>query len=146
MTNEALAHMFERLIPFNQLLGMKVDHIGDGACRIRIPPRAEHIGNFVLPALHGGVLSALADAAGGLAVFTRLDDDLSCATVDLRIDYLRPGRPALDLVAVAAVVRLGNKVAVVNVDLVQTHEGEEKVVAQVRAAYNVVSHRMAPGA
>lgn len=142
MTDEQLIRMFEVEIPFNKLLGMRVDHLGQGTCRIRIPPTPRHTGNFVLPALHGGVLSALADAAGGLAVFTRLADDLSCATLDLRIDYLRPGRVDQELVAHAEVVRLGNRVGVVNVDLHQPSASGP--IAQVRAAYNVVSHAMRP--
>lgn len=141
--SERLVELFEQLIPFNKTLGMKVDDIGDGTCVIRVPARAEHIGNFVLPAIHGGVLSALADSAGGLAVFTRLDDRHSCATLDLRIDYLRPARADQDLVARAEVVRLGNRVAVVNVDIF--HPEDERPLAQVRAAYNVVAHRLMPG-
>ncbi|MCP4807021.1 MAG: hotdog fold thioesterase [Proteobacteria bacterium] len=144
MNDEQLIQMFEQAIPFNRLLGMRVDHIGAGDCRIRIPPRPDHVGNFILPALHGGVLSALADAAGGLAVFSQLSDDLSCATVDLRIDYLRPGRVDRDVIAHAEVVRLGNKVAVVNVDLKQVVDDSERTIAQVRAAYNIVAHRLQP--
>lgn len=138
--SERLVELFEQLIPFNRTLGMKVDDVGEGHCQIRVPARDAHIGNFVLPAVHGGVLSALADSAGGLAVFTRLEAGQSCATLDLRIDYLRPAKADRDLVARAEVVRLGNRVAVVNIDIV--HPRDERVLAQVRAAYNVVAHPM----
>lgn len=119
---------------------MRVDSVAPGRCVIRVPGRPEHTGNYVLPAVHGGVLSALADSAGGLAVFSKLDPGFSCATLDLRIDYLRPGRVDRDILAEAEVVRLGNRVAVVNIDL--RHDGDERRLAQVRAAYNVVAHPM----
>ncbi|HJN77433.1 MAG TPA: PaaI family thioesterase [Myxococcota bacterium] len=140
--SERLAELFEELIPFNKTLGMKVDAVADGTCVIRLPARPEHIGNFLLPAIHGGVMSAMADAAGGLAVFSRLPPAHSCATLDLRIDYLRPAKADRDLVARAQVVRLGNRVGVVNVDLFQ--DGDPRPLAQVRAAYNVVAHRLLP--
>ena len=62
-----LVAFFEEKIPFNKLLGMKVVSIAEGCCEMSIPIRPELVGDPSRPALHGGVISALADTVGGLA-------------------------------------------------------------------------------
>jgi uncharacterized protein (TIGR00369 family) len=88
---DRLVAFFETGIPFNAHLGMKVEQVGDGSATIRIPFRDNLIGDPGRPAIHGGVLSALADTTGGLAVFSVLGPKGRTSTVDLRVDYLRPG-------------------------------------------------------
>jgi uncharacterized protein (TIGR00369 family) len=61
-----------------------------------LPVRPEFVGDPRRPALHGGVLSALIDTAGGVAAWSALGTGGSVSTVDLRVDYLQPaglGRP-----------------------------------------------------
>lgn len=140
---EALLDFFEHRIPFNAWLGMKVEQVGGGRARVRVPFRPELVGDPLRPALHGGVLSALADTAGGLAAWGALPDPSTgrLATVDLRVDYLRPGRLE-DLVCDAELVRLGNRVAVTKMALWQAGDHG---VAEARAVYNVVRARGAEG-
>lgn len=134
----ALVRFFEEQIAFNRLLGMELQSLGDGDCRIAIPYRSELLGDPFRPALHGGVISTLADTAGGLAVFTQLDfTERRVATVDLRVDYLRPGR-AEGLFCDARVVRAGNRVAVASMVIWQGAHPEDYVVADCRGVYNVV--------
>ncbi len=57
---------------------------------------------------HGGVISALADIAGAFAVLTAAGKE-SGATIDLRIDYLKPAR-AGDLNAIGRVVKIGRRI------------------------------------
>ncbi|MCB9762380.1 MAG: hotdog fold thioesterase [Alphaproteobacteria bacterium] len=133
---DALRRFFEQDIPFNAWLGVKVDALSEGTCVLRVPGRRELTGDPSRPALHGGVLSTVADAAGGLAVFSRLDLSHACSTVDLRVDYLRPGHPDRDLLCGAEVVRLGNRVAVTTADLWQDDPAQP--IAQARAVYNII--------
>ena len=104
-----------------------------------MPFTDEWIGDPNRPALHGGLLSTIADAAGGLAVFSRLPD-LSdrASTVDLRVDYLRPGLLE-DLYCDAEVLRLGNRVAVTEM---VCRQGESYIAAKCRGVYNI--HRGRP--
>ena len=134
MERDLLIPFFEEGIPFNRALGMKVDALEEGHIRLRIEPSPDHVGNPFLPALHGGVISTLADAAGGLAVFSTLEPTQGCSTVDLRVDFIRRGDPARTLVCETKVVRAGNRVAVTDSTVFQ---GEE-IVATARAVYNVV--------
>ena len=134
MDRDRLISFFEEGIPFNRALGMKVDSLEEGHIRLRMEPTADHVGNPFLPALHGGVISTLADAAGGLAVFSTLEPTQGCSTVDLRVDYIRRGDPTRTLVCETTVVRAGNRVAVTDSTV---RQGEE-IVATARAVYNVV--------
>ena len=131
-----IRRLIEHEIPFHRMLGVELVHIAAGTARVQVPYRDELIGDPFRPALHGGLIATLLDTCGGAAVFTLFDcSDDRTSTVDLRIDYLRPGRPAT-LVAEANVVRAGNRVAVV--DIIAFHLDErERPVATGKAVYNL---------
>lgn len=124
----------EEEVPFNRYLGFKVLHAEEGSVRVRIPFRPEFIGDPRRPALHGGVFSAVIDACGGLAVWTLFDVEDLISTVDMRVDYLRPG-PDTDIVAESRVVRMGNRVSVVNT-VVYPEGSKGEILAEGRAVYN----------
>lgn len=118
-----LAAVFEEKIVFNRLLGLKITSIGPERVTGRIDMRPELVGHFVYNRLHGGVISAGLDAMGGLAVMAALgarhmDESVPqrlarfsrVGTIDLRIDYLRPGiGDHFELWA--EVMRIGSRVA-----------------------------------
>jgi uncharacterized protein (TIGR00369 family) len=139
-----LVRFMEELIPFNRFLGLKVDTLSEGYCVLRLPWREELTGDPFRPAVHGGVLSTLVDTAGGLACFSKLTSRKDrVSTVDLRVDYLRPGH-GQDLLCEARVVRMGNRVAVARMEvfagaLPPDHEAKEAAaLATGQAVYNVV--------
>src|SRR5580692_2956836 len=108
MDREALRQMMEDLIPFNRFLGIRVVDVGDDGVRLSLPFRPELVGDPLRPALHGGVISTLVDVAGGMAMWADIEDPAArVATIDLRVDYLRPARLET-LEARAHVVRQGN--------------------------------------
>ena len=108
---DAIREWTENGIPFNRVLGVRVLHVEKGRVRIAVPFREELIGDIGRPALHGGVISALIDLAGGIAIWTQLEPADRLSTIDLRVDYLRPG-PAKTIVAEAVVIRVGDRVGV----------------------------------
>jgi uncharacterized protein (TIGR00369 family) len=117
-----LTKIFEEMIVFNQVLGLKISSIKPGLVTGRIEMRRELVGHYSYNRLHGGVISAGLDAMGGLAVMSaigarhmdevpmqRLHRFSKLGTIDLRIDYLRPGiSDHFDLRA--EVLRLGSRV------------------------------------
>ena len=121
-------------IPFNRVLGLRVRHVARGVAVLEIPFRAELLGDRERPALHGGVISALADTCGGAAVWTAVGPSDRVSTIDLRVDYLRPGR-AETLIATGTVLRVGNRVGVVNI--VVTHEGDSEAIAEAKGVYAI---------
>ncbi len=123
------------LSPFLGFLGMEFESVEEGRVVMRVAFRRELIGNPELPALHGGVVSALLDTCGGAAVWTRIAPEDRVSTVDLRVDYLRPGRPE-DLFAEARVIRVGNRVGVTELRAWQPGTSGEPI-AVGRGVYNV---------
>lgn len=130
-----LVRTFMAAVPFNALLQIQVDELSDGYCLMSVPFREELIGDPFRRALHGGVLSAVIDTCGGAALWTRIDEGDVLATVDLRVDYLRPGQPR-DFFVEGRVLRLGNRVGVA--DMVAYHRGNEaEPIASGKGVYNV---------
>jgi uncharacterized protein (TIGR00369 family) len=145
MTDEEVSQLknfMERNIPFNAFLGMEVTLMGDGEAEMMIPARPELTGDPFRPAVHGGVLSSLADTAGGLAVFTQIGRTRIASTVDLRIDYLRPGQVDKDIFARAKVLRAGNRVAATHTVVYQ--EDIDQPIATANAVYNMVNRSKLP--
>lgn len=115
--------IFERKIVFNQMLGLKITGLAPERVTATIAMRPELIGHYAHNRIHGGVISAGLDAMGGLAVMAaigarhmdespaqRLARFGKLGTIDLRIDYLRPGiGECFELRA--EVLRLGSRVA-----------------------------------
>ncbi len=138
-----IGRTFEQMIPFNRVLGLKLHSLDPKAPQLKFDMRPELVGNPIRQILHGGVISATLDVVGGLAIAlasladnteaTPLQKFPNIGTIDLRIDYLRPGRGKY-FIATGRVVRLGGRVAVVHMELVND-TGEQ--IATGSAAYIV---------
>lgn len=102
------------LVPYAQTMGISLT-IQDGEL-LGVMKFGEHlIGNPMLPALHGGAISALLEST---AIFQLLwESELTTApkTIGLTIEYLRSGRP-VDTFARGVPTRLGRRVATVRVE------------------------------
>jgi uncharacterized protein (TIGR00369 family) len=118
-----LKSIFEDKIVFNRVLGLKIVDLSPERVRARIDMRPELVGHFSYNRIHGGVISAGLDAMGGLAVMAaigarhmdeppgqRLHRFAKLGTIDLRVDYLRPGIGETFELS-AEVMRLGSRVA-----------------------------------
>ena len=125
----AVREMFSEKIPFNKALGLKAESISYERVRASFKMRDELVGNYERGMLHGGVISAVIDAAGGLAALMSVQEKLAGktlearlerfgrgSTIDLRVDFLRPGIGKW-FVATAYALRTGNKVVVVRIEL-----------------------------
>ena len=133
MTSEDILRIMEEHVPFNKLLGIRGESIARGQAVLVLPVRADFVGDPRPPALHGGVLSTLIDTAGGVAAWSALDGEGTVSTVDLRVDYLEPGRVTGVLRADARVVRKGSRVCHVRVALTQ----DERLVAEGAGVYAI---------
>ena len=125
----AIHEMFSEKIPFNKVLGLKVESISYERVRVSFHMRDELMGNYKRGMLHGGVISSVIDAVGGLAALmgaqekmrgktlaTRLEKLERGSTIDLRVDFLRPGIGKW-FVATAYVLKAGNKIVVTRIEL-----------------------------
>jgi uncharacterized protein (TIGR00369 family) len=140
---EIVRNLMEKMVPFNAFLGIECTGVGPGYCRLELEFRPELIGDPVRRALHGGVLSTLIDTCGGAAVWTKVEPADAVSTVDLRVDFLLPGKQER-IVAEAHVVRVGNRVAVV--DMRAFHpSAPERTIATGKGVYNVRRRRLPEG-
>ena len=137
-----LKELFEDFVPFNRVLGLRVESFDPKAPKLRFDMKPNLIGNPTRGILHGGVISAALDVMAGFSIHAAmLDQDKAedsegfpkMGTIDLRIDYLRPGRGKY-FIATGQVARLGTSVAVTHMRL-ENDAGEE--IATGTAAYRI---------
>lgn len=138
--------IFEDMIVFNKVLGLKITALSPTQVRARIEMKPELVGHYGYNRIHGGVISAGLDAMGGLAVMAaigarhmdetpeqRLHRFGKLGTIDLRVDYLRPGiGEAFELRA--EVMRLGSRVASTRMEFLGA---DGKLLSTGAAAYIV---------
>ena len=118
-----LREIFEQRVAFNQTIGLKISDITPTLVQGHIAMRPDLIGHAAYERIHGGVISAGLDSMGGLAVMAaiaarhmedtpqqRLQRFSRLGTIDLRVDYMRPGIGKAFLLR-AEVLRLGSRVA-----------------------------------
>ena len=126
---------FVQAVPHASALGLELLRVdmGTGSCAMRQPWRPELVGDPERNVVHGGVITTLLDTLGGVCVFARGGGVMPQATLDLRIDYLRPAMPELDLFAEGECYRTTRHVAFVRG---VCHQGDStKPVANMTAAF-----------
>ena len=142
---ELFREIYEEKIVFNQTLGLKLTDISpEGRVVARIDMRHELVGHFAYNRIHGGVISAVLDAMGSLAVMAamgakhmdespskRLERFTRHSTIDLRIDFLRPGIGERFVIHAEA-MRVGAKVGNARMEFRAT---DGKVLSTGTAAY-----------
>ena len=137
---------FVERMPFNRILGIDVLSLHHDRPELRFEMRPELVGNYVRNILHGGVISSVLDVTGGLVAFLGVQRKLKgkpveevlerfarIGTIDLRVDYLRPGLGEW-FVAKGFPLRTGNKVAVTRMELVNDRD---ELISVGTAAYTV---------
>jgi len=141
-----LTELFEQRISFNQVLGLKVVTLEPARPTLRFDMRPELVGHYLYGRLHGGVISAVLDAMGGLVLMLAITEkhaDESAeqvlhrfarlGTIDLRVDFLRQGIGKYFL-ATAEVTRLGGRVGSTQMRLTND---EGTLIATAAAAYMI---------
>lgn len=129
----AWAQAFISGIPYAVASGMTLTDIGPGRASLLLPARSTWTGDAERKLIHPGCLSVLADTACGVAVGCAMEQIEPYATLDLRMDYLRPPVAETDLICHAECHRLSRSVAFVRGELVQP--GQSEPVATVYATF-----------
>ena len=132
---QALAQAFINAMPHSVALGMTLEDIGDGRATLSMPYDARFIGDPVTGVIHGGAVSALMDTALGAAVMGHPTAPMATATLDLRIDYMRPATPGQTLRARAECHHVTRTVAFVRA--IATDDDETRPVAMATSAFTI---------
>lgn len=126
--------------PYLSWLGLQVDSLEPGFAYLSVPYR-EQIANPGGPrGLHGGVSSAVLDAAGAVALSTDFDDPPeaigqgSTSTTDLNVSYVRPATNDLEIEA--EVVYVGNSRGVARmIGRCVDEDGQERTIVAGSGTY-----------
>lgn len=124
---------FRAMVPHNAALGLSVSDCAPGMAVMRLPWAEHLVGDPDRDVLHGGPITTLLDACGGVAVFLAMTAPVPIATLDLRIDYLKTASPRRDVQARCECYKLGRNVAFVRG--VAFHDAPDDPIASCAATY-----------
>ncbi|MFH1810408.1 MAG: hotdog fold thioesterase [Pseudomonadota bacterium] len=135
ISREQIIAFMEHEVRFNRMLGIHLVSLENGLAIMELPFQEDLVGDPFRPALHGGVISTLVDTCGGAAVWSACEPEDRVSTVDLRVDFLRPG-PLETLRCEATVQRMGNRVGVTDMKVMAVSSPAD-LIATGRGVYNV---------
>jgi len=120
----------EPVHPFADLLGMQVDSKEDGqcTCSISFSERLLNPNDVV----HGGVIYSLADNSMGGALTSILPEEERCATIEIKVTYLRPAGHS-DLIGHSQVIKRGKRVAILESEI----RSGEKLIAKATGSFAI---------
>ena len=128
---DSIKEYYLELIPFNKVLGIDIDDLDYETSQAvtSFNMTKDLIGNSIAGILHGGVTASVIDLTGGLSALiscVKLNEDkpidvikkkvTSSATIDMRVDYLRPGK-GKSFKCKSRIIRAGSRIVVAKIDL-----------------------------
>ncbi|MEP0708962.1 PaaI family thioesterase [Parvibaculum sp.] len=145
ITEEHIALMKDVLIqhvPHARALGMNVVNAKRGEAWLSVPYDEKLVGNPETGVIHGGVITSLLDNACGIAVQLALPARMSIATLDLRLDYMKPATPKLDLTAHTHCYKVTTNIAFVRGTAY--HTDEDDPIATCVGTFMLAANRAVP--
>ena len=138
ITLDEVAEIIAKELPWAVDMGMMVERIDRGACRVRLPYRPQ----FVRPGgtVAGPLLMGLADFAVYIAVLSVIGRVELAVTTSLNCNFLRRPKPQ-DVIGEARMLKVGKRLAYGEVSLFTEGEEGEGPVAHVTATYSIPPER-----
>ncbi|OHB29899.1 MAG: thioesterase [Phenylobacterium sp. RIFCSPHIGHO2_01_FULL_69_31] len=135
MSDFNTAPLPERMLmaPHADALGLSLVSVEKGRGVMSAPWREELVGDPETGVIASGVVTALIDHTCGLAINSAMGELTPIATLDLRIDYLRPAAPRTGVTAEAHAYRLTRTVGFVRAEAWDVERGD--LVATAQAAF-----------
>lgn len=128
--HDALRARFTEAIPHCAETGIIITALDATASLAEQPYRPEWLADVERGVLHPGIVSTLVDSACGVALIGHLQRFEAIATIDLRLDYLRPAFAGGSLFCRAACYRLTRYIAFMRATVWQAREDEPVALAQ----------------
>lgn len=130
-----LARQFIEALPHARALKLSLEQIGPGLAVLSMPYDPQLVGDPQTGVIHGGAVSALMDTCCGAAVMNHPTAPIGTATIDLRIDYMRPATPGQRITARAECYHVTRAVAFVRATAHDEDAG--RIVAMATAAFTL---------
>lgn len=124
-----------KIVPWARETGFQVTAIEKGHIWGRQPFSEHLIGDPEDRVIHGGVITTLLDNLSGMACASALSEFRFVATLDLRIDYMRPADTECDIIGEAECYHLTRSVAFCRAWAY--HETREKLIATAQGAFAI---------
>jgi uncharacterized protein (TIGR00369 family) len=99
--------------PYLEGIGGEMLEVGPEGAKARLPYGPHLVGDPDSGVVHGGVITGLLDHTSGGAVMGKLREPMPIATLDLRIDYMKPATPGEDIIAECHCVKVTHEIAFV---------------------------------
>ncbi len=128
-----IAEYFIQRIPHVKDMGMQISRLDTGLAVVCVSQQSFMLGNTRHNLINGGVISSLVDTACGMAVCTLINESERIATLDLRIDNLRPAVGDLPLVAEAECYHMTPQIAFVKA--VAYQDNRERLIANSMSTF-----------
>lgn len=122
-------------IPHSREIGMRLHRSTGGKALLSVPYQEKLVGDPETGVLHGGVITALLDSACGSAVMSVPEKLRSTATLDLRIDYMRPATAGETVYAAAECYRMTRSIGFARA--VAYHEDPSDPIASAAGAFMI---------
>ncbi len=117
-------------IPLGRAMGFHALEVEEGRAVIVLDSNDSHLNT--MGRLHGGVLCTIADTAMGIAHACSLPEHLTSATVEMKINFLRPVASGVRLLAEGKVVKQGQTIGFVECDV---HDDQQRLVARASGTF-----------
>ncbi|GIU67453.1 PaaI family thioesterase [Candidatus Phycosocius spiralis] len=115
--------------PQAQALGLVVVSIEEARAVVEVDWREELVGDLETGVIASGVVTTLLDNTCGVAAFAALSEPTAAATLDLRIDYMRPAKKGATLRAHAHCYHMSKTIAFVRAFAFDSPEEKDPVAA-----------------
>lgn len=112
-------------IPHCEELGIVVESFEPPRLTMRLPYREILVADTETGVLHGGAVTTLVDTTAGMIAMAAVRPANSVATLDLRLDYLRPGLKGRDILCAAEVYHVTRTIVFVRANALQAEDGRE---------------------
>ncbi|MGV6801770.1 MAG: PaaI family thioesterase [bacterium] len=119
-------------------MNMSVSRTQDNQLLYRLGFDEAHIGNPIIRALHGGVVSSFMETAAMLEEYAKLSNNEDISVVSTHTNYLRSSKP-MDMLATVSMAREGRRICFAEVNAWQ--ESEEKPVARAAVCLRTFRHK-----
>jgi acyl-CoA thioesterase len=116
--------------PFAESLGVQIIKFNEGLCQCSI-----EIKDYMLNihrSVHGGVIYSLADIGMGAALYSALQKDERCSTIEIKINYLKPAFTD-KLICDAKVLQKGKSIAVLESEI----KSEDSLIAKAMGTFSI---------
>ncbi len=119
---------------FVKLLGLTIEKLENGICRSRLLIREEFLNKRKI--VHGGVIYSMADISMGVAVYSTLKKDEETATIEIKINYLKPANKKM-IDCEARVIQRGKQIAVIEAEI----KSDDIIIAKAIGTFSIIKPR-----